>query len=164
MLSGGRLWSSFCFLWPLSKNFFILLDTTSELLYFSSAFGLGFCLLGQRFKVSLQDFKPVTYWQTASNCLQSRQRVLKQLNQISLDFEGGLGTLASVYGPFWALIELRSQAFPKMVFRRLWFSHNGTLRSLFSRLYQQFLLTLKSELLYVLGAFQSLGFVPAMSK
>jgi len=118
----------------------------------------------QRFKVSFQIFKPVTYWQTASNCLQSRQRVLKQLNQISLDFEGGTRNFGERVWPIWAEPESRLGASQKWVVACIDFSRFGTLRSLFSRFYQQFLLTLKSELLYVLGAFQSLGFVPAMSK
>jgi len=53
------------------------------LLYFSSALRLA--VIGrQRFKVS--DFQPVTYWQTASNCLQSRQGS-KTIQLVSTDFE-----------------------------------------------------------------------------
>jgi hypothetical protein len=52
-----------------------------------------FYLPGQRFIVSLQDFKPVTYWQTASNCLQSRQG--------SQTFTTGSTGFRGKYSEFW---------------------------------------------------------------
>jgi hypothetical protein len=89
----------------LSKNLFILLDTTSELLYFSSALAC-FYLPGQRFIVSLQDFKPVTYWQTASNCLQSRQGS-QTIQLVPLDFEGSTRNFGENAWPILATPEVR---------------------------------------------------------
>jgi hypothetical protein len=61
---------SFCAFGSFLRNSFILLDTPCELLYFSSALRLA--VIGQT-EFHFKNFKPVTYWQTASNCLQSRQ-------------------------------------------------------------------------------------------
>jgi len=75
---------------------FIFLDTTCELLYFSSALRLA--VIGKT--VSFQIFKPVTYWQIASNCLQSRQGS-QTVQLVPLDFEGGTRNFGANARPIW---------------------------------------------------------------
>jgi hypothetical protein len=82
-----------------------------------------FYLPGQRFIVSLQDFKPVTYWQTASNCLQSRQGS-QTIQLVPPDLEGSTRNFGENAWPILATPEVRPAAsfqngglgrdFPKM--------------------------------------------------
>jgi hypothetical protein len=136
------------------------------LLYFSSAFRLAFYWS----RAALQEFH--FGFQTRhllADRFQSSAVTAKGFSkQFQLSLAGfsreALGILTSVYGPYWAEPEPCLGSSPNGLSHAFDFSHFGTFSPLFSKSYRQFLLTPNLELLYVLAAFRSLGFVPAMSK
>jgi hypothetical protein len=124
-----------------------LLDTIAELLYFSAAFGIVICqgsvsnsstsrfqtrhLLADRFQLSAVTAKD------SKNSSAERTG----FREITRNWREQLA-------PSGARLKCVS-SFPEMGQRGRKFSHNGTVSPLFSRFYQQFVLTLKSEMLYV---------------
>jgi len=90
---------------------------------FPLPFHLVLLLRGSVSQFHFKDFKPVTYWQTASNCLQSRQGS-QTLQLVPLDFEGSTRNFGENAWPILATTEVRPAAsfqngglgrdFPKM--------------------------------------------------
>jgi hypothetical protein len=126
-----------------------LLDTTCELLYFSSAFRLAFLLAQAAFRKFHFGFQTR---HLLADRFQLSAVTAKGSKNSSTDL---IGFLEAVLGltrakpPFEARLKCVFTLFPKWDRERRKFSHNGTVSPLLSRLYQQFVLTLKSEMLYV---------------
>jgi hypothetical protein len=127
-----------------------LLDTTCELLYFSSAFRLAFLLAQAAFRKFHFGFQTRHLLADRFQLSAVTAKGSKNSSTDLIGFRGAVVGLTGAKPPFEVEARLKCvfKLFPKWD-REMRFSHNGTVSPLLSRLYQQFVLTLKSEMLYV---------------